>query len=236
MLEYFGGPIEHGTANNRVTSVQKSWQIGKHHAWFQSQTLFIVWFFFRRFALQTCRGRTDIDHKTTQRKSSLFFWGGLGGGGGKHNSQVGNTQKLLYCCKRIPEIAEISENKQMKTSSGVQLKGFGNFRVNKVVPIFFEGATYYSDASNFLIRKGGSRNCRFCSQDCVRSRPVELWQNWTGRARINRYSLTGMQDGDILWRTELVERDDANIKYTNAVKRKLVLIPALTSQLPQQSK
>jgi hypothetical protein len=24
MLEYFGGPIEHGTANNRVTSVQKS--------------------------------------------------------------------------------------------------------------------------------------------------------------------------------------------------------------------
>jgi hypothetical protein len=45
-----------------------------------------------------------------------------------------------------------------------------------------------------------------------------------------------MQDGDILWRTELVERDEANIKYTNAVKRKLVLIPALTSQLPQQSK
>lgn len=36
MLEYFGDPIEHGTANNLVTSVQKSWEIGKHHAWFQS--------------------------------------------------------------------------------------------------------------------------------------------------------------------------------------------------------
>jgi hypothetical protein len=130
----------------------------------------------------------------------------------------------------------LSENKQMQTSSGVQLKGFGDFRVNKAVPIFFEGATYYSDASNFLIRKGGSRNCAFCPQDSRRRRPVELWQNWTGRARINRYSLARMQDGNIHWRTELVERDEANTKYTNAVKRKLISTPALTSQLPQQSK
>jgi len=102
MLEYFGGPIEHGTANNRVTSVQKSWQIGKHHAWFQSQTLFIVWFFFRRFALQTCRGRTDIDHKTTQRKSSLFFWGGLGGGGGKTQFASRKHSKTLVLLQAYP--------------------------------------------------------------------------------------------------------------------------------------
>ncbi|CAK9877744.1 unnamed protein product [Sphagnum jensenii] len=70
----------------------------------------------------------------------------------------------------------------MKTSSGVQLKGFGNFRVNKVVPIFLEGATYYSDGSNFLRRKGGSRNYRLLF--------ARLRQKQTGRvvAELDRSS------------------------------------------------
>jgi hypothetical protein len=82
MLEYFGGPIEHGTANNRVTSVQKS---GKSEnithvsrAKLHTKYDFLKGVLYYRRAEE---GRTLITKLRTENLLSLFF-GGRGGGGG----------------------------------------------------------------------------------------------------------------------------------------------------------
>jgi hypothetical protein len=100
MLEYFGGPIEHGTANSRVTSVQKSGKL--ENIAHGSRAKLNTSYEFLKGVLHYRRaeeGRTLITKLRTENLLSIW-------GGGGHNSQVGNTQKLLSCRKRVPEIAD----------------------------------------------------------------------------------------------------------------------------------
>ncbi len=82
MLEYFWGPIEHGTANNRVTSVQKS---GKsENITHGSRPNPHTSYDFFKGVLHNRRaeeGRALITKLRTENLLSLFFFKGQGGWG-----------------------------------------------------------------------------------------------------------------------------------------------------------
>jgi hypothetical protein len=79
MLEYFGGPIEHGTANSRVTSVQKSGKL--ENIAHGSRAKLNTSYEFLKGVLHYRRaeeGRTLITKLRTE--NLLSIWGGGGGG------------------------------------------------------------------------------------------------------------------------------------------------------------